>query len=972
MGSITALNSALSGLSAAQASLDVISNNISNVNTPGFTRKTLPQGTSVLQGQGVGVSVDVITRSVNTALQRDLFEQTSISASFQTKQDFFDQIQTFHGDPALELDIGSQLSRLQNAFVSLENTPEDIFEIENTLAAAQSFAEGVSGFSEFVTQLRNDTQSLIDQAVNEVNTLLGQIAELNISISAAESQGLSTAALEDSRDLAISSLSEQLEISTFTSGDGVLNVLSNGLELVDTRSQDLFFDPLPLSATSFFPDSASSLLLGSNDPSTALDLTQSDLGGNLGALFELRDQILPQITSQIDELAIRTAERFQAQGLELFTDQNGLIPDGTPVDLNALLPGDPIPAPAYVGFADSFQVNPAVEADPSLLRTGTVPGLDVGDGSNELIRRINEFTFGGISENQVNATLPAATVIGVDFGFATRFNASGTADLIGPDPLTPIALDSLAGITNGANDTIDISIDNGVNFTSFTIGAGDTAQDFVNTINATFAGLATLNTNGQIEFANNTGIIVNDNNIGATGLASLGIDGFVGTGPIPPVNLNPALPAAQSTVFSAITNTDITGAGAFPALDLSANINPGVNDTFQISVDGGTSFTPITIGAGETAEDLVASINTSFPGLAALNTDGRILFRNTTGLTIQDVNLGAAGQADLGIDDIITGGAVSGFQLNTDPGITPLYNAQGSVNVTEIGALDSLIAIETDNTVPGGPNDTFQVSVNGGGFVQFEIGAGETAAELVTRINGIFPGFASINGLGQFEFESNLPFEIQDVNLNPAGLQALGLDSFTDTGPIAAQNPSFDLRFGNETPVTIEILPTDTVNDIVNRINAAVPDVTASFDTTTNAFLIDPNNGGDIAIIDGFGTPLQDLGLSLSSVSHTTFQTANLGPNAGLSSGILGANFSLLDFAQAMINSHAQESNLNQLQLDTEESFRATLEGTFLDESGVNIDVEVANLISVQTAFSASARVVSTIEEFFDTLIAIF
>lgn len=50
--SFTALNAALSGLRVAQQQLSVISNNVSNASTPGYTRKILPQTTQVINSTG--------------------------------------------------------------------------------------------------------------------------------------------------------------------------------------------------------------------------------------------------------------------------------------------------------------------------------------------------------------------------------------------------------------------------------------------------------------------------------------------------------------------------------------------------------------------------------------------------------------------------------------------------------------------------------------------------------------------------------------------------------------------------------------------------------------------------------------------------------------------------------------------------------------------------------------------------------
>jgi flagellar hook-associated protein 1 FlgK len=84
-------------------------------------------------------------------------------------------------------------------------------------------------------------------------------------------------------------------------------------------------------------------------------------GGQIGANVTLRDTTLPTDQAELDEFAQNLADRFHAQGLDLFTDPNGNVPSGGSVPVQN----------GYVGFAATIQVNPAVQANPSLVRDGT-------------------------------------------------------------------------------------------------------------------------------------------------------------------------------------------------------------------------------------------------------------------------------------------------------------------------------------------------------------------------------------------------------------------------------------------------------------------------------------------------------------------------------------------------------------------------------------------------------------------------
>ena len=114
-------------------------------------------------------------------------------------------------------------------------------------------------------------------------------------------------------------------------------------------------------------------------------------------MLNLRDKALPTYAAQLDEFSQKLADRFQNEGLKLFTDPNGNVP------LNVANPG----LVGYVGFSSTIQVNDAVVTDPTLIRSGTTGNAELS-GSNEVVRRIAQYTFGLYQYKQAQGTFNIA------------------------------------------------------------------------------------------------------------------------------------------------------------------------------------------------------------------------------------------------------------------------------------------------------------------------------------------------------------------------------------------------------------------------------------------------------------------------------------------------------------------------------------------------------------------------------------
>ena len=115
--------SATSGMSVAQTGLSTVSDNISNVNTPGYVRKIVDQSSLVSQGAGVGVSVAQIRRAADQYLQTASLNASSTSGASSAVSDLLDQAQSAFGDPSASNSYFNQLNSVFSAFTAAANNP---------------------------------------------------------------------------------------------------------------------------------------------------------------------------------------------------------------------------------------------------------------------------------------------------------------------------------------------------------------------------------------------------------------------------------------------------------------------------------------------------------------------------------------------------------------------------------------------------------------------------------------------------------------------------------------------------------------------------------------------------------------------------------------------------------------------------------------------------------------------------------
>jgi flagellar hook-associated protein 1 FlgK len=295
-----ALNAAVTGLSTAQAGLDVISSNISNVNTDGYTRKIFNQQSLVLAGQGAGVELGSITRTVDSNLQQSVRNSNSTVGSLKALNDYLAQIQDVFGTTATNSSISAAVNGLAQNFATLASDASNATAQLQTIQAGQQMAQNLSTLGNTVQGLRLNADRDIATTIAQVNADLQQISNLNDQIAVNQAVNRNTTDLEDKRDSALDDLSNLIDIRYFKNTNGTMTVFTtDGTTLVDSEATPVSHVPLTVvnPTDSYTGGNFNGIIAG------VRDITSSIRGGKLAGLINLRDSVLPDMQAQLDELA---------------------------------------------------------------------------------------------------------------------------------------------------------------------------------------------------------------------------------------------------------------------------------------------------------------------------------------------------------------------------------------------------------------------------------------------------------------------------------------------------------------------------------------------------------------------------------------------------------------------------------------------------------------------------------------------
>ncbi|MFA7250117.1 MAG: flagellar hook-associated protein FlgK [Dehalococcoidia bacterium] len=358
MGLSVALNTAMRALLAQQQAMDAVSHNVSNVNTPGYSRQRVllsPVAAPAGSGVGGGVSFDGVQRVRDMFVDFQMRQQKQTAGEAQTRADSLHLAELAFSEPS-DSGLRSVMSQFFNSWRDLSNTPEDGSARSAVVQAGQTFAITAQRLQQGLTDLRDSADSRLQDSVAEMNNLASQIAVLNQKITSIRASGDPGGDLSDQRDLALDRLSELANVTYNEQTNGSVDVVLNGRSLVHGVSA-YAIALVPNAANNNYSD-----LTWAGDGATV-----TVASGEIGGLLTQRDT---DLTSRLVDLNTLVAQ--------IITDVNaahaaGYALDGTTTGTDFFSGTD----------AADIDVDAAVAANPGLLAAATNASA-VGDGSNAL------------------------------------------------------------------------------------------------------------------------------------------------------------------------------------------------------------------------------------------------------------------------------------------------------------------------------------------------------------------------------------------------------------------------------------------------------------------------------------------------------------------------------------------------------------------------------------------------------------
>ncbi|MGB7191030.1 MAG: flagellar hook-associated protein FlgK [Acidobacteriaceae bacterium] len=318
----TAFNIATGALNADQAALTIVSNNVANANTPGYTRQVanFEENDPVTIGNlsyGTGAAMTGGISQRDLALEQGMRQQQqSASASsarlaaLQQAEAVFNQ-STAAASGAPSTGIGNDMSQFFDSLASLEASPASTALRQQVITTATSLA---ADFQTATAQLSAQQASLDQQTgslVTQVNALTQTLAQLNLQIESASPHS-DAGPLEDQRQQDLQQLSQLVGVHQIpTENNGMEITTSNGALLV-AGGQSFSLSTALVSGSLHVFDSEG------NDITSSL----GSGGGQIGGLVTARDQDIPQMQSALDTLAYDFGTAVNTQN-ESGSDANG-------------------------------------------------------------------------------------------------------------------------------------------------------------------------------------------------------------------------------------------------------------------------------------------------------------------------------------------------------------------------------------------------------------------------------------------------------------------------------------------------------------------------------------------------------------------------------------------------------------------------------------------------------------------------
>ncbi len=902
MGLLNALTNAVSGLNVNQKNLDILSQNISNANTPNYSAEVVNQEANFINGQPEGVLTASVTREVNEFLNGEVQSQTSTNSSASTIQNYYSQIENLLGQPGSNDSIDTAVTSFFTALQSLANTPSVAG--ETTVANdASSLATQISGLANSLQGLRLQADQSITSAVSSVNTDLQNLYSINNGLELASATNQDNSGLLDQRDAALTDLAQYIDIKPSFQSNGEVTINTTaGVNLLSTNLFQLSYTGASSAQTFINGGSLSALtvsqlnsagqavgsptVLATSGPSTGV--TTSLTGGQIQGLLTMRDQVVPDILDQLDQLANTLTTQVNA-----VQNQGVSYPPSNSYTGSLLVSGN---------TTSQYSGNLRIAVLGSNGAALASPYADETNGLAPLTLNLSQLNYGN-----GNGVLSVDNII------------SAINQNYGP-PQNKLELGSL--------NNVQLSI------------ASNTVPDSNGNLNVGF-NLNNISSKSANFYVTGVTVLDSSNNPIST----------TSTAPSVAISSMQATNTNTITITTSGTNTLTDGEQIYlPSTGLPASVGGVASSTFgnqlyTVSNVSGNTFQITVAGVSTTADSASHAVTaTVLPPYATVGSGNTV---NTQSNGIITANIGSDPSSFYTVQ-----ATVVSTDANGNP-VTSTVDYQVNNNQTNV-----------DNNLIGAAS----IASGGGTIVVPTTNQALATASLVDANGNPLTTTNGSYGTQQGYLKITAGNSTETIAIDELNSQQLGQPDARP--PVAATNQGFSQYFGlnnffnvNGQTTTGSTLANSALNMSVASNILTNP---SSISSASLALGEQPTAAGaapnfTYRVSSGDTSNLQNLaGLATSTISF-----ASLG-------GQPASSTTLSQYAGQII----ANTSTNSTQATNTATNAQTLLSGFSQRaqavSGVNLDQELANTVVYQNAYSASARVISVIDQLFTQLIGIF
>ncbi len=288
-----------------QKALQVVSHNVANAATEGYTRQDVvftnigsgiisPYGTT-----GRGVRIEDIRRLYDSFLEQQLKSESSHFFYWDVTYNGLLKLETIFNE-ASEIALSKTINDFFNAWQELSQNPAGTAERDLLLDKAQYLVKRLNVDYRSLMIERNELYVDSQNLVNQINSLLDKLNELNEKI--ASNPGALD--MKDQREFIVKQLNDFVHINYFEDNVGRYTILLKGMPLVDAGK--VYHLNVGL-------DSNQNLQFNVETPSGLVSVNERIEGGKLKANLDLRDMILPEYMNKLNMMVFDFAEAINAQ-----------------------------------------------------------------------------------------------------------------------------------------------------------------------------------------------------------------------------------------------------------------------------------------------------------------------------------------------------------------------------------------------------------------------------------------------------------------------------------------------------------------------------------------------------------------------------------------------------------------------------------------------------------------------------------